>query len=133
MLLGREGFIDAAINCFDHYLKDKPLTKLPQHDVQDGDANWRAEASYPPADAVHRTRPIKPGSYVDEQGNSARNPSNGFWSVSQPAPHAARLAGLTKLTVDATTTNPLGGNLVGLLYAVAPDGNARLITRGAYK
>lgn len=133
MLVGREGFMDEAMNWFDHYLKGKPLRKLPKHEIQDGDGLWRTEASYPPADAVGRTMPIKPGSYVDERGNSASAPTNGFWTVSQPTPHDVRLAGLTKLTVEATTSTPLGGNLVGLLYDVAPDGSARLITRGAYK
>ena len=133
MLVGREGFMDEAMNWFDHYLKGKPLKKLPKHEIQDGDGQWRTEASYPPADAVARTMPIKPGSYADERGNSASNPTNGFWTVSQPSPHDVRLAGLTKLTVEATTSTPLGGNLVGLLYDVAPDGSSRLITRGAYK
>jgi predicted acyl esterase len=133
-LVGREGFMDEAMNWFDHYLKGKPLKKLPKHEVQDGDGTWRTEASYPPADAVRRTMPIKPGSYDDERGNSASSPKgSAVWTVSQPAPHDVRLAGLTKLTVDATTSTPLGGNLVGLLYDVAPDGAARLITRGAYK
>jgi predicted acyl esterase len=134
MVVGREGFMDEAMNWFDHYLKGKPLKKLPKHEIQDGDGTWRSEASYPPADAVRRTMPIKPGSYNDERGNSASNPTgSAVWSASQPAPHDVRLAGLTKLTVDATTSTPLGGNLVGLLYDVAPDGAARLITRGAYK
>lgn len=133
MLVGREGFMAEAMNWFDHYLKGKPLKKLPKHEIQDGDGQWRTEASYPPVDGVGRTMPIKPGSYVDERGNSATAPTNGFWTVSQPAPHDVRLAGLTKMTVEATTSTPLGGNLVGLLYDVAPDGSARLITRGAYK
>lgn len=134
MLVGREGFMDEAMNWFDHYLKGLPLNKkLPKHEIQDGDGNWRTEASYPPADAVGRTMPLLEGSYVDERGNSARTPNNGTWSVSQPAPHDVRLAGLTKMTVEATTSSPLGGNLVGLVYDVAPDGSSRLITRGAYK
>jgi predicted acyl esterase len=132
-LVGREGFMDEAMNWFDHYLKGQPLKKLPKHEIQDGDGKWRTEASYPPADAVGRVMPLKPGSYVDTRGNSARAPQGGVWSVSQPAPHDVRLAGLTKLTVEATTSSPLGGNLVGLVYDVAEDGSARLITRGAYK
>jgi predicted acyl esterase len=133
-LVGREGFMDEAMNWFDHYLKGKPLKKLPKHEIQDGDGKWRTEASYPPVDAVRRTMPLTAGSYTDERGNSAGSPTgSGVWSVSQPAPHDVRLAGLTKMTVEATTSTPLGGNLVGLLYDVAPDGSARLITRGAYK
>ncbi len=132
--VGREGFMGEAMNWLDHYLKGMPLKKLPKHEIQDGDGTWRTEAVYPPADARGRTMGIKPGSYKDQRGNSASNPvGSGTWSVSQPAPHDVRLAGLTKLTVDATTSSPLGGNLVGLLYDVAQDGSARLITRGAYK
>ncbi len=133
-LVGREGFMDEAMSWLDHYLKGKPLKALPKHEVQDGDGKWRTEASCPPADAVRRTMPLTTGSYADERGNSASAPTgSGVWSVSQPAPHDVRLAGLTKLTVEATTSTPLGGNLVGLLYDVAEDGGARLITRGAYK
>lgn len=132
-LVGREGFLDEAMNWFDHYLKGKPLKKLPKHEIQDGDGAWRSEASYPPADAVRRAMPVRAGSYSDLPGNVSTDPSGGTWSVSQPAPHEVRLAGLAKLTVEATTSSPLGGNLVGLLYDVAPDGSSRLITRGAYK
>jgi predicted acyl esterase len=132
--VGREGFMDEAMNWFDHYLKGLPLNKkLPKHEIQDGDGNWRTEASYPPADAVGRTMPLIEGTYRDQRGNSASAPTNGTWSVSQPAPHDVRLAGLTTMTVEATASSPLGGNLVGLVYDVAPDGSARLITRGAYK
>jgi predicted acyl esterase len=44
-----------------------------------------------------------------------------------------RIAGLPKLTVSAVPSSPAGGNLVALLYDVAPDGSSRLVTRGAYK
>jgi uncharacterized protein len=131
--VGREGFLAEAMNWFDHHLKGLPLAKLPNHAVQDGDGAWRSEATYPPADGVGRALPVKPGSYVDERGNSASNPANGTWSVSQPAPHDVRIAGLPRLTVEATTSTPLGGNLVALLYDLAPDGSSRLVTRGAFK
>jgi predicted acyl esterase len=133
MLVGREGFMDEAMSWFDHHLQGRPLKKLPQHEVQDGDGVWRTEASYPPADAVGRSMPVKAGSYVDEMGNSSRDPSNGTWTVSQPAPHDVRLAGLTELSVEATTSGSSGANLVALLYDVDPDGTSRLITRGAYR
>jgi hypothetical protein len=132
-LVGREGFMDEAMNWLDHHLKGQPLKKLPKHEIQDGDGLWRTEAQYPPADAVGRTMPILSGSYTDERGNSANNPNAGTWTVSQPAPHDVRLAGLTKISVDATTSLPTGGNLIALLYDVAEDGSSRLVTRGAYK
>jgi predicted acyl esterase len=132
-LVGRDGFLDEAMSWFDHHLKGLPLKRLPKHEIQDGDGDWRSEAAYPPADAVGRAMPVKAGSYVDQPGSSATSPRLGTWTVSQPAPHDVRLAGLPRLTVEASTSSPLGGNLVGLLYDVAPDGAARLVTRGAYK
>ena len=132
-LVGRDGFLKEAMGWFDHHLKGAPLPRQPRHEIQDGDGEWRSEAVYPPADAVGRTMPLKPGSYVDQQGSSATRPTGGAWSVTQPAPHDVRLSGLPRLTGEATTSTPLGGNLVALLYDVAPDGSSRLITRGAYK
>ena len=36
MKVGRDGFMDEAMNWLDHYLKGKPLKKLPKHEIQDG-------------------------------------------------------------------------------------------------
>jgi predicted acyl esterase len=131
--VGREGFMDEAMAWMDHYLRGKPLPAMPKTEVQDGDGTWRTEASYPPVDGVLRALPVKAGSYVDHQGNSSTTPTDGTWSVSQPAPHDVRIAGLPKLTAAVAPSSPLGGNLIALLYDVAPDGASRLVTRGAYK
>ena len=131
-LVGREGFMDEAMAWFDHYLRGKPLKKLPKQEVQDGDGVWRTEASYPPADGVLRAMPLRSGSYVDQPGNDSGNPTDGTWSVSQPAPHEVRISGLPKLTVAVQPSSPAGGNLVALLYDVATDGSSRLVTRGAF-
>ncbi|HVE74964.1 MAG TPA: CocE/NonD family hydrolase [Mycobacteriales bacterium] len=132
-LVGREGFMDEAMNWFDHYLKGKPLKKYPKVEIQDGQGKWRKEAAWPPADAVARSMPVKAGTYVDQRGNSASAPVGGTWSVSQPAPHETRLAGLARLSVVASTSLPTGGNLIATLYDVAEDNTSRRITRGAFK
>jgi predicted acyl esterase len=131
--VGREGFMDEAMNWFDHYLKGKPLKKLPAVEVQDGDGSWRSEQAWPARDAKMRTMPVKAGTYVDDDENSARTPSSGTWSVSQPAPYDVRISGLPKLTVKATTATPAGAPLIAQLYDVAPDNSSRLVTRGAYQ
>jgi uncharacterized protein len=130
-LVGREGFMDEAMNWFDHYLKGKPLKKLPNVEIQDGDGLWRTEKAWPPKDAVMRTMPIKPGTYVDSRENSASNPAEGSWTVSQPAPHDVRISGLIKVNARVSLQSPASGNLIALVYDVDPDGNARLVTRGA--
>jgi predicted acyl esterase len=131
-LVGREGFMDEAMAWFDHYLRGKPLKAMPKQEVQDGDGVWRTEASYPPAYAVLRTMPLLVGGYTDQPGNDSRTPTDGTWSVSQPAPHDARIAGLPTLTVSVAGSSPAGSNLVALLYDVASDGSSRLVTRGAH-
>ena len=132
-LVGREGFMDEAMNWFDHYLKGLPLKKLPPVEVQDGDGVWRSEKAWPAADAKLRTMPVKAGSYVDDDENSARSPTTGTWSVSQPAPYDVRISGLPKLTVKATPQTPAGAALIAQLYDVAPDNSSRLVTRGAWQ
>jgi predicted acyl esterase len=130
-LVGREGFMDEAMNWFDHYLRGKPLKKVAAVEIQDGDGEWRTESAWPPADRVMRSMKLLPGSYMDEADNTANNPTGGVWSVSQAAPHDVRLAGLMRLKGKVGVQNPLGGNLVALVYDVAPDGASRLISRGA--
>jgi predicted acyl esterase len=132
-LVGREGFMDEAMAWLDHYLKGKPLPAMPKTEVQDGDGVWRTEKAWPPADAVMRTMPLKAGEYVDDDSNDVDSPSDGTFSVSQPAPHDVRIAGLPSLQVSAAPSTPAGASLVALLYDVAPDGSSRLVTRGAYK
>ncbi|MDP3712324.1 MAG: CocE/NonD family hydrolase [Mycobacteriales bacterium] len=141
-LVGREGFMAEAMNWFDHYLKGKPLNKkLPAVEMQDGDGAWRSEKAWPPKDAVMRKFPLLPGSYLDTPAdpagglspaaNRASTPRGGTWTVSQPAPHDTRIAGLMKFDGRVGVQNPAGGNLVALVFDVAPDGSSRLITRGA--
>jgi predicted acyl esterase len=131
-LVGRDGFMTEAMAWFDHYLRGKPLPSMPRQEVQDADGRWRTESSYPPADAVFRSMAVRAGSYVDQPGNDSRTPSDGTWSVSQPAPHDVRIAGVPKLNVALKPATPAGGNLVALLYDVAKDGSSRLVTRGAF-
>lgn len=129
-LVGRDGFMTEAMAWFDHYLKGKPLPRLPRTEVQDADGAWRTEADWPPADGVRRSMPVKAGSYTDRPGNADDRPTDGTFTVSQPAPHDVRIAGSGSVRVSASAPAP-GANLVALLYDVSPSGAARVVTRGA--
>jgi predicted acyl esterase len=128
--VGRAGFIDEAMAFFGENLKGEAPTALPAVEVQDGEGQWRTEAAWPPADATPHRFPILPGSYDDVAGNSARTPSTGIWTFTQPAPYDLRFAGPYEVAVQTKTTAP-NANLISLLYDVGPDGKSRLIQRGA--
>lgn len=135
-LVGRNGFLDEAMSFFDHYLKGKPLPDYPARvEVQDGEGKWRTESEWPPADASYDRATIKvnKGSYTDDASNDPGGNGGGIgsWTFTQPAPYDLRFAGSTVVDVKVETVVP-NTNLVALLYDVAPDGTARLITRGAY-
>lgn len=130
--VGRLGFMDEAMDWFDHYLKGMPLKKHPAIEIQDGDGKWRTEKAWPPCDAKAHAFPLNSGSFTDESGTQAAAPgTEGAWTFTEPAPYDIRFAGEPIVTADVQTLVP-NVNLVALLYDVAPDGAARLMSRGAY-
>ena len=136
MAVGREGFIDELMRFFDEHLKQiEPEADEPTIVVQDQQARYRAEESWPPADATTIWNDLRTGTYVDDNGNraygSGAQTGNGVWTFSQPLPHRAWLAGEPVLKVRVNATAPRA-NLVGLVYDVDPEGSAQLISRGAY-
>lgn len=130
-LVGRDGFMDEAMAWLDHYLKGMPLKRYPTIEVQDSEGNWRTESEWPPRDGDSYQLSVKPGSYMDVRGDSARNPQEGTWTFSEPVPYDMHVAGVPRLSIEVTTVAPIA-NAIALVYDVAPDGKARLITRGAY-
>jgi predicted acyl esterase len=136
-LVGREGFMEEAMRWLDRYVKGDASANVeadPRTTIQEGDGRWRAEAQWPPADAGYRVLPVRSGSYVDDDSNTAENAGsseNGVWTFSQPAEHAMHIAGLIKAQVEVVSAVAPRANLVALAYDVAPDGVGTLITRGA--
>ena len=103
----------------------------PGVQVQDNLGRWRRERAWPPADVrVRRTR-LNTGSYADDGSNTATGPDagQGVWSVSAPLRRPAWISGEPVLDVTVTTALPRT-NLVGLVYDIAPDGTATVISRG---
>lgn len=135
--IGREGFIDEAMRWLDRYVAGLParVEDDPAVEVEDGATmKYRAEAAWPPADASRFTLPVRDATTFNVLGNSGETGSTGAgtWSVSQPLPHAAHLAGTPRLTVTAGAPAGLAANLHALLYDLDERGRARLVTRGAY-
>ena len=75
---------------------------------------------------------MKGGSCTDDGNNSSAGggAGNGIWTVSQPAPHDVWLAG--EPVFEAQIDSAQRANLVVNLYDVAPDGDATVVSRGAY-
>jgi len=134
--IGREG-LDQYLRWFDRYLKGiRPPVQDAPVEVQQNDGRWRAEAQWPPADARRVALPLRAGSYMDSAGSTARRPNStqlldGFWTFTQALPYDVHLAGVPQLNVNLFAA--AGVNLVALVYDVDPEGEARLITRGASK
>ena len=146
-LVGRDTYIDQAMDFLDAFLKDdkqarKRFDDAPQVEVQDSQGNYRGESSYPPADAVTRITTLRGGAYQDNGANfgsrqgafvsgpSTPNTGLGVWSISQPMPGTRRMAGEAVIDMDLVTTAPRS-NVVANIYDIAPDGTATLVTRGA--
>ncbi len=101
-----------------------------------------ASIEWPPADAQLFTQPLLPGTYIDSQGNSGEvlppteSPSSalhvtgiGAWTFTPPLPGESHLAGVP--IIDLRANGQPNAVAVALLYDVAPDGSALLVTRGA--
>ena len=125
-------FADLVLAFLDRHLKGQrePLAR-PHVDVQDNLGRWRRERAWPPADVRSLTTTLNGGTYHDDGQNDATSTDAGVsaWSVSAPLRRPAWIAGEPVLDVTVTTTAPRT-NLVALVYDVAPDGTAAVVSRG---
>jgi hypothetical protein len=135
--IGRTTWVAEAMRFLDHYVRDLPLADAPTDRdppvvVNAFDGAWRAEESWPPAAARYFKSTLQGGTYTDDGNNegTGANAGQGIWTVSQPLPHAAHLAGMPKVEFDASAIP--GANFVADVYDVAPNGSATLMSRGAY-
>ena len=127
---GRDGFAAEVVRFLDQHLKGAPAGDDAPVVVQGADGRYRAEAAWPPADAVFRAIALNAGSYTDDGTTSGTGDGtgSGVWSVTAPLPHAVHLTGEPQ--VELTVAGPPRANLVVNLYDIAPDGRATMISRG---
>ena len=142
-VVGRQGWTDEVFRWFDRHLKGLGTETDPAIVVQEGaEGRWRAEDTWPPADARDSAIPIMAGSYLDGPGTKGEpfcfraeppcipgSTGRGSWTLTQPLSHEAHLSGTPRLQVDVAPPLP-GAHVVGLLYDVDPAGRAALISRG---
>jgi uncharacterized protein len=134
LAMGRHGWFDEVMRFYDQYLRGvAPSVVDPPVAVETSDGSWRSEAQWPPADASSVTTALKPGSYSDDAQNNGTGDGagTGIWTFSPPLAHDAHLAGIPKVTVNASITLP-DANLVADVYDVDSGGKATLISRGTY-
>jgi predicted acyl esterase len=129
--MGRAGFFDEVMRFYDRFLKGvAPAVQDPPIAVQTNDGKWRAEQSWPPADAKTSTSPLRPGSYTDDGSGNATSTADtdGVWTISPRLPYDAHLSGSGRAVVDVATTRP-NANLVVDVYDLDEFGIGPLITR----
>jgi predicted acyl esterase len=129
--MGRAGFFDEVMRFYDRFLKGvAPAVQDPPIAVQTNDGKWRAEQSWPPADAKTSTSPLRPGGYTDDGSGNATSTADtdGVWTISPRLPYDAHLSGSGRAVVDVATTRP-NANLVVDVYDLDEFGIGPLITR----
>ena len=132
--MGRAGFFDETMRFYDRFLKGiAPTVADPNFAVQTNDGKWRAEPTWPPADATSYTSPLRSGTYTDDGSGSATQTSDteGVWTISPRLPYAAHLSGSGRAVVDVATTRP-NANLVVDVYDLDEYGIGPLITRQGF-
>jgi len=137
--MGRAGWFDEVMRWYDHYLKGEgpdPSSVDPPVAVESSDGRWRAEQSWPPADAQDSDVALRPGTYRDDALNNGTaeggSPNGqGIWTISPALGHEAHLAGVPRVTVDQQTLLP-NANLTVDVYDLDAQSNATLISRGTY-
>ena len=92
---GKGDFMEQMMEFFDEHLKGiEPAVERPAVEVQSSRGEYRAEASYPPADMVTFTTSLGMMDFVDTTNNGDGSGSgNGTWVVSQVLDHDVWMAG----------------------------------------
>jgi predicted acyl esterase len=129
---GRATFVDEVMRFLDQHLKGiAPPVADPKITVQANDGRFRSEQAWPPSDSLAFRSALKGGLYEDDganNGDGSGTTGAGVWTISQPLPYRAHLAGTPRLRFTVSA-QPLS-NLVANVYDIGPDRKAHLISRG---
>ncbi|MDX6640645.1 MAG: uncharacterized protein QOF12_1656 [Solirubrobacteraceae bacterium] len=132
---GRHGWFDEVMRFYGQFLKgETPAVQDPPIAVQTNDGKWRAEQSWPPADATGYTTTLNTGSYADQGQSSATGDTDsttapsGVWTISPVLDHEVHLAGSGTASIDVTTSAPRA-NLVVDVYDLDKNGTGPLVSR----
>lgn len=132
--VGRRGFMREAMAWLDRYVKGVAAPAFAPIEVQSNEGWWRTEEEWPPRDVSSWSVTLNGGTYADASDGTwatgDRPLDTGILTFSHPAPYDVHVAGTPVVNVVAQPLLPRA-TMVVALYDVAPDGNAKLITRGA--
>jgi predicted acyl esterase len=132
-------FFDEVMRFYDQHLKGiKPTVVDPPVSVETSDGSWRAEKSWPPADAKGATTTLKTGSYSDTANNAGSaegamptdTTGKGIWTISPPLRSDAHFAGVPRVDLEVASTLK-NANLSVDVYDIDPKNNALLLSRTA--
>jgi predicted acyl esterase len=136
--MGRTGWFDEVMRFYDHFVRDVPFVDAPTDKdppvvVQTSNGTWRAEKSWPPADAYSLTTTLRAGSYTDDAQNNGTGSGagTGIWTISPKLANDAHFAGAPRITVDVGSATP-NANLTADVYDLDKDDKATLISRSTY-
>jgi hypothetical protein len=132
-LSGRSVFVSEVMRFLDHYLKGAKVRSDPSVAVQDNLGRYRAERKWPPADSKTWRNGLNAGTYPDDGNNDGTGAGggHGLWTFSQALPHDIWMSGEPVLRAEVETLVPRA-NLVANIYDVGRDGEATMVSRGAY-
>jgi uncharacterized protein len=133
---GRGGFIVEVMRFLDEHLKGKSTAStVPRVSVQDSWGRYRAETSWPPADALPgHTTALRTGSYLDGPSTDGEVQPE-LVSMSPPLPHAVWLAGEAKVRLTVRTLSPrtnVGVRLFDVEADARQPAHAADVSRDAY-
>lgn len=135
----RKGVYRDIVAWLGAHLDEQPLDR-PAVMVEDNTGHWRTEPAYPPTDVVGFDLPVRPGEVVDhaDQGAFHVDADRMALTATRPFRTRTRLAGQVDVQIDhgtpltvAVPENGLAPRVIALVYDVAPDGTADLVSRGA--
>jgi predicted acyl esterase len=131
--VGHAGFFEDVMVWLDRYVKGDPTAhpnKEPAVEVGEADGRWRYEAEYPPADVVVRRMSVNKGTFTDSPSGSFGD-GDGTWSMSEPLPYDARVAGTPMLEVEASSSSPRA-HLIAQVFDIDETLKATLMHRSAH-
>ncbi|MGW5309813.1 CocE/NonD family hydrolase [Nocardia thailandica] len=98
----------------------------PRVTVGNFDGTWRAESTWPPADARVVSTDLRAGAYTDR--GLIPGPDREIWSVTDPLATGLHLSGRATATLELA--GPPEATAAVEVYDIAPDGRATVVTRG---
>ena len=132
--MGRHGWFDEMMRFYDRYLKGtrRRRCRTRRSRCETSDGKWRSETRGRRPTRSRHDAALQPGTYTDDAQNNGTADggtaatAQGVWTFSPPLAHDAHLAGVPKVTVDASTDAARTPTSSADVYDIDANGNATL-------